>query len=406
MSRGGVEKRPPPVSEVAVTGLAVISPLGCTVKDYWAALINGGIGTRPVTRFEASQFGSANGGEVAGFDPDRHLPDRVLCELPLSVQYSVAAVTAAASDAGIDGSSDVSVCMGTVMGSRPHLERLDRSGNLSSLDVGRTDASALARVPAETCGFDGAAVVVSSGCSAGNDAIGHGWDLIHTGRADCVVVGGAEELSEAVYALFTSLRALAPEVVRPFDLNRAGILPAEGAAALVLESGARAHSRGARVYARLLGYACGADAYHVTAPHPRGRALVACLDDALERSAVSADSVDYVSAHGTGTPASDGIEASALATVFDGSRRPAVSSIKGALGHAQGSASAFEALSCVLAIQDGLVPGMPTVHQVDPACAGVDLVVGTSRAAPVRVAASVAFGFGGSASALVFGEAR
>ena len=204
--------------------------------------------------------------------------------------------------------------------------------------------------------------------------------------------------------MFTSLRALAPDVVRPFDTDRGGILPSEGAAALVLESAASAAARGAVSRARVLGYACGADAHHLTAPHPQGRALVASLTDALDRSGLAAADIGYVSAHGTGTPASDAVEAAALARVFDGERRPPVSSIKGALGHAQGAASAFEAVACVLAIQRDQVPGMPTLRRPDARCGVVDLVR-EARASRVRAAASVAFGFGGSASALVLGAA-
>lgn len=401
---------------VVITGLAVISPLGATVKEFWSALTAGAIGTGRVTRFDPAAYGCANGGEVAGFEIDRMLPTPNLGRLPLSVQYAVAATGAALADAGLTApdagltASDpvlgagTGVCFGTVMGTRPHLERLDRAGRQPGDDAGWVGSAAIAEVPAALFGLAGPALVVSSGCSAGNDAIGHGYDLITTGAADCVVAGGAEELSEAVYALFTSLRALAPDLVRPFDLARAGILPAEGAAALVLESAGRARARGARVYARLIGYSCGADAHHLTAPHPAGRGLLGCLHDVLDRAGLPASSVDYVSAHGTGTPANDVVEAAALASLF-GPDGPAVSSIKGVLGHAQGAASAIEAVSCVLAIRDAVVPGMPTVRRPDPRCAGVDLVVGPAREVPVEVAASVAFGFGGSASALLIGAA-
>ena len=215
------------------------------------------------------------------------------------------------------------------------------------------------------------------------------------------MAGAAEELSEAVFSLFTSLRALAPEVVRPFDVERRGILPSEGAAALVLEPADRARARGARALARVAGYAATAEAHHLTAPHPAGRALAACLGDALARAGRSPADVGYVCAHGTGTPASDGVEAAALARFFDGPTAPAVSSVKGALGHAQGAASALEAVVCVEAVRSGVLPGMPTVRRIDPVCEVVDLVAGPARCAPAGLAANVAFGFGGSTSALL-----
>lgn len=387
-----------------MTGMAVLSPLGCTVEDFWNALVDGAVGTGPVTRFDPGPYSTGNGGEVSGYDPDRMLPDHALTALPLSTQYAVAVTGAALRDAGLAGEPDVGVCLGTVMGTRPHLERLLAAGCDTDDDQVWMSSAGLAQAPARVFGLTGPTVVVSSGCSAGNDAIGLGFDLVSSGQADRVVVGGAEELSEAVYSLFTSLRALARDVVRPFDIDRGGILPSEGAAALVLESTESASARGAPRYARLLGYSCGSDAHHLTAPHPQGRAVVASLNDAFERSGIMISDVGYVSAHGTGTSANDGVEAAALARVFSGENRPPVSSVKGALGHAQGAASALEAVVCVLAIQRGRVPGMPTLHRPDPECTVVDLVR-AARDAPVRATASVAFGFGGSASAIVLGAA-
>lgn len=401
-ARGGSGTR----VEVVVTGLGVVSPLGCGVGEFWDGLTGGAVGTGPVDRFDTAPYGSRNGGSVRGFDPCRHLPDPTLSRLPLAVQYAVAAGAAALDDAGLTGGGEVGVCLGTVMGTRPHLERLLRAGADAYADLAWAGSAALADVPAAVLGLTGPTAVVSSGCSAGNDAIGYAADLVAGGQVDCVVAGGAEELSEAVFALFTGLRALTPDVVRPFDARRRGILPAEGAAALVLESAGRAAARGARVYCRVAGYAAASDAHHVTAPHPAGRAVAHCLRAALHGAGLPAGAVGYVSAHGTGTPASDGIEAAALAGVFAGSPGPAVSSVKGALGHAQGAAGALEAVVCALALDTGTLPGMPTLTEVDPACAVVDLVRGPARAQPVAAAASVAFGFGGSASALVFGSPR
>ena len=155
----------------------------------------------------------------------------------------------------------------------------------------------------------------------------------------------------------------------------------------------------------MLGHAAAADAYHLTSPHPEGRALVRVLREAVARSGCALADVDYVNAHGTGTPVSDLAEAAALASVFGPEHRPAVSSIKGAIGHAQGAAGALEAIACALAIRDGVIPGMPTLRHPDPACAVVDLVVGDARKARVSTAVSVAFGFGGATSALVLGAA-
>lgn len=403
--------RGPAPRPVLITGAAVISPFGCGLAEFWDGLTGGVIATGPVRRFSTSCFASGNGGEVPGFTL-AHLAQVLSASeagrLPLSVRYAVAVVGAALRDAGLDGAGEdlagTGICMGTVMGTRPHVERYAATPAAAVATAG-APAADIASVPGRLYGLGEPRLVLASGCSAGNDAIGHAYDLIASGAADRMVAGGAEELSECVYALFTGLRALSADEERPFDAQRTGILPAEGAAALVLESRDSARARGARAYARLLGYAAAADAYHLTSPHPEGRALVRVLRDAIARSGCAVDDVAYVNAHGTGTPVSDRVEAAALARFFGPGHRPAVSSIKGAIGHAQGAAGALEAIACMLAIRDGVIPGMPTLRQPDPECAVVDLVAGDARPARVGTAVSVAFGFGGATSALVLGAA-
>ncbi len=388
---------------VFVTGIGVVSPLGCTVDEFWSRLVDGAIGTLPVTRFDTGAYRTAFGGEVSGFDPDAYGLTPALRQAPRAVQYATAVGQSALRDAGLANVEDIGVCMGTVMGTRPHFERLLDGGHDLAGDPSWMSSACLAEVPADQLGLTGSTHVVATGCSAGNDAIGFAYDMVATGLSERMIAGGAEELSEAVFALFTSLRALAPDAARPFDVGRAGILPAEGAAALVLESAESARARGARPYAEVLGYGCAADSYHLTAPEPSGRALVSAVRAALAESDRSASDVGYVNAHGTGTPAGDGVEARALATAFGGATPP-VSSIKGALGHLQGAASALEAAACVLALQRGELPGMPTLREPDPECAVVDLVR-DSRRQTTETAMSVAFGFGGSTSALLVGAA-
>ena len=388
--------------EVFISGIAVMSALGCTVNDFWAGLVSGAIGTRQITRFDTSNYRTGNGGEVAGFDADLMLPDSAFKVLPRSNQYAVAVVGAAMRDAGLAEAHDTGICLGTVMGTRPHLERLLESGLSLSGDRSWVSSSSLAEIPAQAYGLNGPTNVVASGCSAGNDAIGLGYHLVAFRHVDRVIAGGVEELSEAVYALFTNLRALAPDNLRPFDVDRLGILPAEGAAALVLESAESVQNRGVRTYGQLLGYGCRADAYHVTAPEPTGRAVVGSIRDALDQAGLSPQDIGYVNAHGTGTPASDAIEAEALGRLFGSAGQTCVSSIKGSIGHAQGAASALETVASLLAISRGQIPGMPTLRQADPRCTAVDLVCET-RSASTRAAVNVAFGFGGSASALVLG---
>jgi 3-oxoacyl-(acyl-carrier-protein) synthase len=220
-----------------------------------------------------------------------------------------------------------------------------------------------------------------------------------------MVVGGADEISQAMLMMFDSFGLLAPDAVRPFDAEREGLLLGEGAAAFVLEREADARARGARIHGRLLGWANVADAFHITSPHPEARGAIRAMRRALARADVEASAVDHVSAHGTGTPANDAVEAHAIRAVLGGGADEVpVTALKSLLGHAQGAASALEAAACLLTIRDGLVPPVGNYTTRDPAC-DVDVVAGTARAVPVEIALSNAFGFGGNIECVVFGAA-
>ena len=379
---------------VVVTGLGVVSALGSDVETFWARLLAGEVGTQAITRFPTDQYATDRGGEI----PDFRLHDHCRWSgepLPRAAALMLAAAAQAVRDANLTGGDGrgsvdaerVAVAAGTVFATRPAADA-----------GGSREPWLLARATARHFGFGGASAVLSTGCAAGNDALGWGFDAIRSGRADAAVVGGSDELAEVVFALFTSLRALAPDVARPFDAQRRGLVVSEGAAVLILESADGARARGAPAYAELAGQASAADAHHITAPHPRGSGIRAATRQALACACEAPEGVDYVSAHGTGTRANDPIECGAIAAMFGAGT--AVSSIKGALGHSQGAASALEAVACTLAIRDGVVPGSPTLRTVDPDCSGVD-VVHAARELDVRLAVSNAFGFGGSVSSVV-----
>ncbi|MFF2655045.1 beta-ketoacyl-[acyl-carrier-protein] synthase family protein [Streptomyces sp. NPDC058045] len=390
---------------VVVTGMGLATPLGTEIGEFWRNLTGGVVGTGPVTRFDTDRYPTHRAAEVA--DPELTAPDATADPgAPRSVRYLRHSVGAALDHAGLpahDGHRRAGIVVGTVMGTRPHVEELRRQGVPEGADLSWDSPQTLAGTPARDFGLRGPRHVVAAGCAAGNTAIAMAADCIRSGQADAMVTGGVDELSETVFQLFTTLRALAPDQVRPFDRNRSGMLPSEGAGVLVLESWEHAARRGAPVLAELSGYAVAADAHHMTAPHPEGVGMVRCMRDSLEQAGFEPGDVDYVSAHGTGTPANDSLEGACLAGYFGD--RPAVSSVKGMLGHSQGGASAIEAIACVLAVRHGRVPGNPTLLDVDESCAGLDLVRGPARDMPVRVALSNAFGFGGNTSAVVFARA-
>jgi 3-oxoacyl-(acyl-carrier-protein) synthase len=256
----------------------------------------------------------------------------------------------------------------------------------------------------EVVAVDGPSVLAAPGCSAGNAAIALGASALLAGEVDVAVCAGVDELSLEVFAMFTAMRGLAPDVVRPFDAERRGTMPSEGAGVLVLERAAQARARGARPVARVLAHASLADAHHMTQPHPQGAALVGTVEACLRRAGVGPRAVGWVCAHGTGTPASDAIEARALgAALRDPERPPPVSSIKGTLGHTVGAAAALEAVAATLALDRQAVPGNPTLVRPDPGCDGVDLVEAGGRAGPVGAVVSPAFGFGGAVTTLLLG---
>ena len=391
---------------IVVSGMGVCAPLGADVESFWRNALAGTVATRELTRLATTGRPAARGGELDV------LATSASGDAPLAVALAVDVATAAARDAAIaDGAGvdpeRVGVCVGTVMATRPSVEpRLAAGGGAQAAgarDGAWAHPSLLSRAPAGRLGFGGPNCVVATGCAAGNSAIAIGAELLRTGRADAMVVGGVDELSRAMLAMFDRMRLLAPDVVRPFDRSREGLLLGEGAAALVLEREADAQARGARVHGRVLGYANVAEAHHVTSPHPEGRGAIRAMERALAHAGVEASAVDHISAHGTGTPANDAAEARAIRAVLGSAADAApVTALKSMLGHAQGAASAIEGVACLLTIKDGLIPPVANHEARDPAC-DVDVVAGAARAARVDVALSNAFGFGGNIECVVFG---
>ena len=402
----------PASRRVVVTGLGVVAPNGVGVDAFWEATLAGELGTRDITRFDTEPYRTRKGGEVTGFEPERWT-DLDPATLARSTQFAIAATRMAVEDAEAAAALErrgVGVCFGIVVGNRPRLEHLVRArgGDGAPLDGDGPawhDPSLISRLPARQCGLSGPNLVLPTACAAGNGAVGYAFDTIRAGRADAMVAGGADELSEAMFMMFNSFRALAPDVVAPFDRERKGLMLAEGAGALVLESLEAAQGRGARIYAEVLGHGNFADAYHMTAPHPSGLGAIRSMEAALAAGGIRPADVDYVSAHGTGTLANDQVEARAIREVFrEAADTVPVSSIKSMLGHSQGAASAMEAVSCVLAIRDGVVPPNANYHEPDPEC-DVHVVGSADRSRPVRTVLNNAFGFGGNISCVVFGAA-
>lgn len=397
------------------TGIGVVSPIGTTADDFWCAALAGTVGTRDITLFDTHDYLTHRGGQIPAWRPaEVGAPTtgvegrETLCR---SESFAVVAARMAVADAGLSplrsthDANRIGVCSGIVLGNRPALEvtiSALRQRCRHTAVPAAADASTVSALVAGDLGFGGPNLVFPNACSAGNTAIGVAAELIASGRADAMIAGGTDELSETMFLMFNNLRALAPDRVQPFDLHRKGLMLGEGSAYLLLEADGHAAARGAVPYAVVAGYANTADAYHMTAPHPQGLGATRAMRQALHAAGLTPGDVDYVCAHATGTPANDRSETHAIHSVFgDDSAGVPVSALKSMLGHAQGAASAIEAAACLLTIRDGLIPPTANLDTPDPACR-LDVVTGAARRRRVDVAVNNAFGFGGNACCVVF----
>jgi 3-oxoacyl-[acyl-carrier-protein] synthase II len=242
--------------------------------------------------------------------------------------------------------------------------------------------------------------MIPTACAAGNYAIGYAFDCIRSGTADTMLAGGSDAFSRIPYTGFARLGAIAPERCQPFDKNRQGMVPGEGAAVLVLEKADAARARGATIYAEVKGYGLRCDAHHMTAGHPEGDGAIRAMEAAIADAEVALDDIDYISAHGTGTPTNDRIESLALHRLFgDRAKSLPMSSIKSMLGHTMGAASAIEAAACSLALHTGIVPPTINYEEPDPECE-VDCVPNQARKIDPRVVLNNAYAFGGNNACL------
>lgn len=402
----------PPSPRVVVTGIGPVSNIGCGAAAFAASLRGGRSGVAPITSFDTTGFQRHVAGEVRDVDPAALLRTLDATRWGRSSLLAAAAARLAADDAGLGGDGDlddarVAVVVGTTAGELGPLVALTEAWHRDGL--GPPDPRVAAQLPApriglavaQELGVTGETVTLGTACAAGNYAIGHAFDLITAGEADVAFAGGADSVGRFLHAGFHRLGALTPERCSPFDRERSGILTAEGGVSLVLETLDGARSRGARVYAEVLGYGMTCDASHPVAPD--ADSIARCVRIAHKRSGVTPDQVDWISAHGTGTRTNDLVESNAIRAVF-GERPPPTSSIKSMLGHTMGAASGFGAAACALAITGGFLPPTINHEHPDPELAGIDPVPNVSRAADVRVAQNNGFAFGGNNAIVMFGR--
>ncbi len=392
------------MNRVVITGIGVVSPVGCTLDAFWPALVEGrsAIGTFSIARGERLKTRIA--AQVSPFDSAQLFEPKQLSLLDRFSQFAVVAARAAVRDSGLDISEqtalEAATVIGTACGGQTTLDDSyfklysENSPRLHPLTIPRLIANAAASQISMDLGLKGPAFCVATACASGTHAIGLAFHMLRSGQAPVALAGGAEAcLTAGTIKAWEALRVLSQDTCRPFSRTRSGLVLGEGAAVLLLEERAHALARGARIYAEVLGFGMSADAGDITTSDPNGaaRAMRAALKDARR----NADDVDYVNAHGTGTTQNDRSETTALRDVFGSHvKRIAVSSNKGVLGHGLGAAGAFEMAATALALHWQTIPPTANFEEVDPEC-DLDVVPNIARQAVVNVAMSNSFAFGG-----------
>ena len=400
---------------VVITGLGLVTSIGTGKTEFWRNLLSGKSGTSPVRAFDTSSYDVHVGAEIPDFEPNLYIRNGRSSTMGRCSQLAIAAARLALEDSGLNqpdlSEKIVGTVLGTTMGEPQVLEEIDRiwvQEGFEQIPAELVPRYACHIIPTNVAlefGFRGPNMMIPTACSAGNYAIGYASDLLKLGRVDVALAGGADCFSRIAFTGFARVGAIAPEVCRPFDKNRKGMLVGEGACILILETLEHAKRRGAEIYAEVLGYGLGCDAYHMTGSHPEGLGLVRAMERALKQSGVSTEDVDYIGAHGTGTPTNDRTETLAIKRVFsNGSAyRVPVSSIKSMIGHTMGAASAIEGAACVMSVRDNVVPPTMNYNEKDPDC-DLDYIPNVARDHKVDVALNNSAAFGGLNAVLVLGK--
>jgi 3-oxoacyl-[acyl-carrier-protein] synthase II len=407
---------------VVITGIGAVSPIGLTAQSSWKSVVNGVSGVGPITLYDASDHPVKIAAEVKGFNPESYMPAREARRRDRFEQFASAVAQEAIQQSGLRASDDdadrIGVMVSSAIGGLKSLQEAvittiqEGQRRISPFAIPMMMSNGAAGLIAIDNGFRGPCFSVASACASGADGIGIAWSLIHAGVIDAAIAGASETTITSVgVGAFDRLGAMSRQAQVdshgaycapcPFDRNRDGLVMGEGAAVLILEKESRARRRGSEILAELAGYASTADAYHVTAPDENGSGGARAIRLALESAGENIDQVDYINAHGTATQLNDISETRAIKAVFgDFAYNIPVSSTKSMTGHMMGSTGALEAIFCVQAVREGIIPPTINYQTPDPDC-DLDYVPNQAREKPVRVAISNAFGFGGHNAVLV-----
>jgi beta-ketoacyl-acyl-carrier-protein synthase II len=404
---------------VVVTGLGAVTPLGNDARTTWERAKAGESGIDFIRAFDPSEFSVRVGAEVKDFDPTTVASPKDVRKLDRNVLLALAAATEAKEDAALNGFDPmrVGIVFGSAIGGI--ISIMEQGDVLRERGPERVSPNFLPNVLVDSAsgqlaislGIRGPNYAPVSACATGSHAVGEGAEIIRRGDADAILAGGTEAcMHPLILAGFIAMRGLAredehpPRASRPFDATRAGFVMGEGACVLVLEELEAARARGAKIYAEVLSYGTSNDAHHMAQPEPAATGVAEMMRSALKRGGVEPERVGYINAHGTSTPLGDAAETKAIKDVFgDHAYQLAVSSTKSMMGHCFGAAGAIEAMMCVLAVHEGVLPPTTNYEHPDPAC-DLDYVPNEAREANVDVALSNAMGLGGHNACVLVGR--
>lgn len=403
---------------VVVTGIGAITPLGNNVADTWAGMKNGKNGIAPITLFDTEKFKAKLAGEVKGFDPKEYLEVNEVLRTDRYAQFAVGAAQQAVEESGVEGTvmpERFAVIFGTGIGGistfeTEHTKLMEKGPRrVSPLFVPMMIGNMAAGMIAIRHDCRGSAMPAVTACASGSNAIGEAMRLVRHGYADAVITGGAEAaIVPSAIAGFVNMQALSTsenpnEASLPFDRRRGGFVIGEGAVALILEEYEHAKARGAKIYGEVCGYGSTCDAYHITAPHPDARGGAQAMMDAMKEAGYRDNDTVYINAHGTGTPMNDAVETVAIKKALgeENAHKAYISSTKSMTGHMLGAAGAMEALACLFALNEGVIPPTINLNEQDENC-DLNCVPNTAVEADITLALSNSLGFGGHNACLAF----
>ena len=407
---------------IVITGMGIVSPLGCKQETVWRRLCDGESGACEITRFDATEYRSRICAYVASdFTTEGYIEPREVKHLDICEHYGIVAAMDAVRDSGLDFSQEDRTRAACVIGSgigglctfEEQIQRLWERGpaKVSPFTIPKMIPNGVAGQVSIQYGLEGPSYCVTSACASAGHSVSCVIDMIRLGKADIGVTGGSEStINQVTVSAFCAMHALTERnddpkrASRPFDLGRDGFLIGEGAGVLVFEELEHAKRRGAKIYAEVMGYGNSSDAHHIAQPEPEGRGAARAMVEALRDAKLSCDQIGYINAHGTSTPQGDIAETKAVKRVFgDHAYQVSVSSTKGHIGHSLGATGALELIFCVKALNEGVIPPTINLETPDPQC-DLDYTPNVPRERKIQYAMSNSFGFGGHNNTLIVGR--